>query len=218
MMGYRSTGTRYVQGQYGAVGVVVVRGAGGLVAGIHEGTVAGLGQFGRDHWGSMGYPEVAWSSTPGTVEVEIMGDDCSPRGGDWEENQIYSCNNRRDAFPANIGRPSYTSLLATCQRLQRQNSDQEEQLALANQRIASLKLRNARLEDKVQSATIALEEQEKLRNRFISTFKRDKLHSDTPADRGTIREGNESAHGGDAISDAQLYTSVPKRPVRPSLA
>ncbi|KAG0640066.1 hypothetical protein HOY80DRAFT_920646 [Tuber brumale] len=136
-----------------------------------------------------------------------MGDDCSPRGGDWEENQIYSCNNRRDAFPANIGRPSYTSLLATCQRLQRQNSDKEEQLAFANQRIASLKLHNARLEDKVQSATIALEEQEKLRNRFISTFKRDKLHSDTPTDRETIREGNESAHGGDGISDAKLYTA-----------
>ena len=43
------------------------------------------------------------------------------------------------------------------------------------------------------------------RNRFISTFKRDKLGTATEADRKIIAGGKAWAHGGDAAVDALLY-------------
>jgi hypothetical protein len=42
-----------------------------------------------------------------------------------------------------------------------------------------------------------------LRNRFISTFKRDKLHIAT-----LVEEGNAWAHEGNASRDADLYESI----------
>ncbi|PUU79218.1 hypothetical protein B9Z19DRAFT_980355 [Tuber borchii] len=47
-----------------------------------------------------------------------------------------------------------------------------------------------------------------LRNRFISTFKRDKQHNATPGDHKIINSGNTWAHGGDVVADAKLYTTL----------
>ncbi|KAA8902718.1 hypothetical protein FN846DRAFT_1022449 [Sphaerosporella brunnea] len=74
--------------------------------------------------------------------------------------------------------------------------------------IPSLKIKTASLEDRVSNLTSSLDAYEFLRNRFISTFKRDKLASATEADTRLIAAGNASAHGGDAVVDALLYTGT----------
>ncbi|PUU74678.1 hypothetical protein B9Z19DRAFT_901143, partial [Tuber borchii] len=50
-----------------------------------------------------------------------------------------------------------------------------------------------------------------VRNRFISTFKRDKLGLVTKEDRRIIAKGNSQAHGGDAVADARLYEGTARR-------
>jgi hypothetical protein len=57
----------------------------------------------------------------------------------------------------------------------------------------------------VSGLTCSLNAYKLLRNRFISTFKRDKLGNATDRDRKIIEVGNSWAHGGDAVVDAQLY-------------
>ncbi|RPB02832.1 hypothetical protein L873DRAFT_1732661 [Choiromyces venosus 120613-1] len=70
----------------------------------------------------------------------------------------------------------------------------------------------ASLEDHVGSLTTSIEAYKLLRNRFISTFKRDKgLVNATEADRKIIAEGNGWAHGGDVVVDALLYQGTEGR-------
>ncbi|KAG0133430.1 hypothetical protein HOY82DRAFT_641116, partial [Tuber indicum] len=79
------------------------------------------------------------------------------------------------------------------------------QLAIYKEKIASLELHNATLEDHIKVSQNSDRDQSRLRNRFISTFKRDVLKCGTAQDRVLISEGNECAHGGDAKADARLY-------------
>jgi len=83
----------------------------------------------------------------------------------------------------------------------------EEEFATQKEEIILLKIKVVSLEDRVSSLTISLAAYKLLRNRFISTFKRDKLGNATEADKKIIAEGNGWAHGGDAVVDAQLYKS-----------
>lgn len=57
----------------------------------------------------------------------------------------------------------------------------------------------------MSSLTLSLDAYKLLRNRFISTFKRDKLGNMNDADKRIIGVGNAWAHGGDVVVDAQLY-------------
>ncbi|PUU79213.1 hypothetical protein B9Z19DRAFT_980412, partial [Tuber borchii] len=50
-----------------------------------------------------------------------------------------------------------------------------------------------------------------LRHRFLSTFRRDKLGIKNPQDQDYIDGGNVSAHGGDAVTDSQLYNGSEAR-------
>jgi len=45
-----------------------------------------------------------------------------------------------------------------------------------------------------------------VRNRYLSTFKRDSLKTHTTTDQEIINSGNLTAHWGDAVVDASLYT------------
>lgn len=56
-----------------------------------------------------------------------------------------------------------------------------------------------------------------LRNRFISSFKRDKEKNATPSDISIIKAGNSWAHGGDVVADAKLYTTATKRRTDPEM-
>ncbi|KAG0129176.1 hypothetical protein HOY82DRAFT_465121, partial [Tuber indicum] len=42
-------------------------------------------------------------------------------------------------------------------------------------------------------------------NRFMSSFKHNKLHSAVDCDHKIIRDGNATAHGGNTEADAMLY-------------
>ena len=44
-----------------------------------------------------------------------------------------------------------------------------------------------------------------IRNRFIDTFRRDILSDKTACGMGSIHVGNARAHGGDCVTDAQLF-------------
>jgi hypothetical protein len=84
----------------------------------------------------------------------------------------------------------------------------EQEITSQKIEIASQKIKSASLEDRVSDLTSSLEAYKLLRNRFISTFKRDKLASATEADTRFIAAGNTWAHGGDAVVDALLYTGT----------
>ncbi|PUU76823.1 hypothetical protein B9Z19DRAFT_1109226 [Tuber borchii] len=62
------------------------------------------------------------------------------------------------------------------------------------------------LEDRSRELNLSLESYKVARNRFILVYKRDKLGVRSEADRLAIRAGNATVHGGDAITDASLYT------------
>ncbi|PUU78634.1 hypothetical protein B9Z19DRAFT_898149, partial [Tuber borchii] len=53
-----------------------------------------------------------------------------------------------------------------------------------------------------------------MRDRFISTYRKNKLHNSTRKDRRIIAEGNATVHGGDIISDVSLYFSQATSPQR----
>lgn len=63
----------------------------------------------------------------------------------------------------------------------------------------------AELKDHVLTLRLSLREYRWVRNRFISTFKRDKLNNADGSDIKIIQEGNLTVHGGDAVVDARLY-------------
>lgn len=67
------------------------------------------------------------------------------------------------------------------------------------------------LEDCVSHLALSSEAHKRLRNRFISTFKRDKLLKETWEDHKMIEEGNRCAHGGDVVADAKLYKGTVRR-------
>ena len=50
-----------------------------------------------------------------------------------------------------------------------------------------------------------------MRDRYISIYRRDRLHNDTKKDRRIIAEGNTTVHGGDLVSDASLYLATSTR-------
>ncbi|RPA90851.1 hypothetical protein L873DRAFT_1716449 [Choiromyces venosus 120613-1] len=69
----------------------------------------------------------------------------------------------------------------------------------------------AKLKDYVSTLRLAGQDYRRVRNRFISTFKRDKLDGVTQSDLDIIREGNITVHRGDAAVDALLYDGIEGR-------
>ncbi|RPB04313.1 hypothetical protein L873DRAFT_1667159 [Choiromyces venosus 120613-1] len=94
----------------------------------------------------------------------------------------------------------------------------EEKDILKDTNIASLKgkvdsLENnvTELNNRVSTLTLAGQDYRRVWNRFISTFKRDKLDDVTQSDLDIIRESSITVHGGDAAVDALLYEGVEGR-------
>lgn len=89
--------------------------------------------------------------------------------------------------------------------MERANLNLRARVDAQDKKIASQDIKISSLEDRVSSLTSTLDTYKLVRNRFISTFKRDKLANATAADSKIIVEGNGWAYGGDAVVDAQLY-------------
>ncbi|RPA97468.1 hypothetical protein L873DRAFT_1836374 [Choiromyces venosus 120613-1] len=117
-----------------------------------------------------------------------------------EEDQLYIEPVNSDLFVANSRGLRFAGLPARV-------STQENKISSLNDELAKLKAESASLQGRVTSLPGSLHAYRLLRNRFISTYKRDKLASATQADRRIIGDGNAWAHGGDALVDAMLYTA-----------
>ncbi|KAG5296753.1 hypothetical protein I7I48_05670 [Histoplasma ohiense] len=79
-------------------------------------------------------------------------------------------------------------------------------------RLNATESRLSDIENKLELAECRISDLEKsvfdhkaVRNRFISTYKRDILSDDTEKDKVTIKTGNHFVHGGDCKRDAELY-------------
>jgi hypothetical protein len=101
------------------------------------------------------------------------------------------------AFVGNIEGLSYARQAKESDSLQAQLSDVNNQLTNVTKRLVNL-------EESVGFYGI-------LRNRFLSTFKRDKLQNATPADIGLVATGNVWAYEGNASRDADLYQLLGRR-------
>jgi hypothetical protein len=71
----------------------------------------------------------------------------------------------------------------------------------------SLQNKITNLEHHVKDLQLASEGYRRIRNRFINVYRRDVLGHATHQEYQQISDGNNAAHGGDAIADASLYTS-----------
>jgi hypothetical protein len=63
------------------------------------------------------------------------------------------------------------------------------------------------LQHHVKDLRLASEGYRRIRNRFINVYRRDVLGHVTHQEYQQISDGNNAAHGGDAVTDASLYTS-----------
>jgi len=77
--------------------------------------------------------------------------------------------------------------------------------------ITGLQNQNAVLQQKITDLMLASEGYRKIRNRFINVYCRDVLGRVTRQEYQQINDGNNAAHGGDAVTDASLYTSGERR-------
>ncbi|PUU78631.1 hypothetical protein B9Z19DRAFT_1193183 [Tuber borchii] len=114
-----------------------------------------------------------------------------------------------------IGNPKGLDLVGVFQRLETliaeqkeitslhgKISDQSEEISKQRQ---ILDLTDASQEDRLRTLLDSKESYLDLRDRFVSIFKRDKLHNATRRDHLIIAQGNAIAHGGDITSDKFLY-------------
>jgi len=88
----------------------------------------------------------------------------------------------------------------------------DEQITSIQAKITSLNETNISLdatlsshEARIRTLISGNEAYRNIRNRFISTFKRDLLHKESDEDEAIITGGNHNAHGGDVEVDATLY-------------
>ena len=121
-----------------------------------------------------------------------------------QEEGLHVGDVRGELFVGNRCGLSIATRLCTLER-------QVDEIPSLKNRVSSLEVKNASLEDRVSSLTSSLDAYKLQRNRFISTFKRDKLGNETDRDRRIIGAGDPLVHGGDAVVDAQLYQCRERR-------
>lgn len=130
-----------------------------------------------------------------------VGEEMKKDAKDALEQELHVEDVRGELFVGNLRGLSFANYKVD-------QADLRARVDAQDKKIASLEVKNASLEDRVSSLTSSLDAYKLLRNRFISTFKRDKLANATEVDRRIIAEGNGWAHGGDAIVDAELYQGM----------
>jgi len=84
----------------------------------------------------------------------------------------------------------------------------QEGMVQGNTRITVLEEQVAKLNESVTTLRESGKDYKMIRSRFVSTFKRDKLNKEDPADTKIIRGGNVAMHGGDVVVDALLFDGI----------
>jgi len=95
--------------------------------------------------------------------------------------------------------------------LSRQNKKHEDVLSQYEDKLSRYDKLVTQLRTQAYYFEVSSSKYMELRNRYISTFKRDKLGLSNCTDNKIIKKGNESAHGPNAILDAALYTVLKRR-------
>ncbi|RPA91450.1 hypothetical protein L873DRAFT_1714216 [Choiromyces venosus 120613-1] len=125
-----------------------------------------------------------------------------------QEGELKVQKVRGEPFVGNHWGLDLASLEECIRALEEKTSALEESASAHKLRQSALKDEVNLLWDDVFTLTLCVPEYSRVRNRFISTFKRDKLNNATESDIGSIQEGNIMAHEGDAAVDALLYEGL----------
>jgi len=127
-----------------------------------------------------------------------------------EMNDLCVKDDESELFVANPPGLAYGRLPAHLEEVERKMEAKEKSLDTITKELKSRQDENIVLQTSVHKLTQSLALYRLSRQRFISTFKRDKLgtSSITRADREIIDNGNNLVHGGDANTDAFLYTGT----------
>ena len=92
-------------------------------------------------------------------------------------------------------------------KLTKETTSRQNEIAGLQNEIAGLQHHVTDLQHHVKDLKLASEGYRRIRNRFINVYRRDVLGQVTHQEHQQISDGNNAAHGGDAVTDASLYTS-----------
>ena len=84
--------------------------------------------------------------------------------------------------------------------------DMKEMMKRLEAEVGGLRNEVGGLRNEVKDLKLASEGYRRIRNRFINVYRRDVLGHVTHQEYQQISDGNNAAHGGDAVTDASLYT------------
>ncbi|PUU82510.1 hypothetical protein B9Z19DRAFT_1074567 [Tuber borchii] len=122
-----------------------------------------------------------------------------------DEKNMEVCNVMGELY---VGNPAGLGLAGVPQRLH----ILEAQIAALTQSNAALVRNNSTLTDYVSILRLAGPDYKRVRNRFLTVYKRDGLKEVlTPSDKQVIQRGNVTAHSGDAAIHALLYDGIEGR-------
>lgn len=99
------------------------------------------------------------------------------------------------------------SILERLEELTLRMGAQEKKLAIQDQKLAFQDQKMNAQEEKITVLGRSSEGYRKIRKRFLATWKRDHLGGITDELSSHIHEGNIAAHGGDALTDADLIAT-----------
>ncbi|RPB05784.1 hypothetical protein L873DRAFT_1832544 [Choiromyces venosus 120613-1] len=149
---------------------------------------------------------VTQSKTGSEEEMKSEAKDAPGQAPQEEELEVE--NVRGELFVGNRRGLGFAGLPERVRALKEKTSALEERASALKQRPSALEDEVNLLWDDVSTLKLSVPEYSRVRNRFISTFKRDKLNNATESDIDIIREGNTMAHEGDAAVDALLYEGL----------
>ena len=89
--------------------------------------------------------------------------------------------------------------------------DMKERMKRLEDKPTGLQNENADFRHRIGNLELASEGYRKIRNRFINVYRRDILGHVNYQGYQQIGDGNNAAYGGDAVTDASLYTSGERR-------
>ncbi|RPA92051.1 hypothetical protein L873DRAFT_1818402 [Choiromyces venosus 120613-1] len=152
------------------------------------------------------YDAILVTKSKTSSEEEIKSEAKDVPGLQEGEHEVQKV--RGEPFVGNRRGRGLTGIGERIRALEEKTSALEERASARNLRLSALKDEVNLLWDDVSTLKLCVPEYSRVRNRFISTFKRDKLNNATESDIYIIQEGNTMAHEGDAAVDALLYEGL----------
>jgi hypothetical protein len=125
-----------------------------------------------------------------------------------ENTSLYTEHINNDIFVGNTQGLMHARQSRERDMFESRLSRNEQEMAEVKRELSSAKHELISAKSRIINIEESLGYYKVLRNRFISTFKRDKLFNATLADQCLIGDGNVWAHEGNASRDAELYDSV----------